>query len=198
MTYADPIEIETSRRIPVEELDEKSTASGSSVQEKLKKVSKDLNPLWRHYLGTEVAFEAAVREMINKLLSGISGAQDIDEPWLDEPRAELKEFLTLGSDWDGHGAKATSPRACVHAWRFLRALPNQIRGFEPYPEPDGRVGFEYHKNNKSLYLSFDADGDIAYVVVFRKPGGEEVHRGRGVKAGKVIPASIRRILNAVA
>ena len=204
MTYIDVIE--TSHRSPIEELDGKSTASGSSVQEQLTQMSKDLSSLWRHLSKpvppsqTADDVEAAVRKL-NMLLSGISGAKDVAKAQAVtslEVRAELKDFLTLGFDWDGHGAKAISPKACVHAWRFLRAPLRQLPEFEPYPEPDGSVGLEYHKENKSLYLSFAADRQIAYVLVVRKSGAEEVHRGRGVIAGKVIPVSIRRILDAVA
>lgn len=119
---------------------------------------------------------------------------------LDDLRAELDEFANLDPNWDGHGAAPISRAACEYAWRFLQELPEEKRNFEPYPEPDGSVGFECHKDNKSsMYLSFSPVGEIAYVAVFKyESGAEEVHRGSGLRAGSEIPSRIRELIDDIA
>lgn len=126
------------------------------------------------------------------------GATESHVSELETFRRELDEIGALGSDWDGHDAAQISGNACRHALEFFEALPADLRQFEPYPEPDGSVGLEYHRDNTfSLYLSFSPEGELSYVAVFRDPkGGEEVHRGSGIKATDELPDALRVFLGA--
>ncbi|MFV1977551.1 MAG: hypothetical protein ACC651_17560, partial [Candidatus Scalindua sp.] len=53
---------------------------------------------------------------------------------------ELQELSQYESDWDGHGGRAISKRACEHAESFVSMMENKASFFEPYPDPDGSVG----------------------------------------------------------
>jgi hypothetical protein len=107
---------------------------------------------------------------------------------------ELHELSQYESDWDGHGSRAISKRACEHAESFARMMGNKASFFEPYPDPDGSVGLEYHDNGTtSMYFNFSADGELTYLVIL----GTEVHRGHGVHVTDSIPAALRTFIDAV-
>jgi hypothetical protein len=133
----------------------------------------------------------AVIEAMRKLTTGMfapatgfrtESAQGID-PYVKRLDDELRSFILLGEDWDAQGAEAISVEACEQARRFVTSLPPQFHRFEAYPEPNGNVGLEYHKNGTvSLYLSISGTGEITYVAITRdRTKGEEIHRGHGVR-----------------
>ncbi len=107
---------------------------------------------------------------------------------------ELQELSQYESDWDGHGGRAISKRACEHAESFVSMMENKASFFEPYPDPDGSVGLEFHGNGaKSMYFNFSAEGELTYLVVL----GKEVHRGHGVHVTDSIPAAVRIFIDAI-
>jgi len=94
---------------------------------------------------------------------------------------KLIEIAKLKAGWDGYNAEPISADAIRHAIAFVRSLGMQGSLFEPFPDPDGSVGLEGHKNNKSVYLNFSSLGAIAYVI----KGGNSIHRGHDVNAETV-------------
>lgn len=113
---------------------------------------------------------------------------------VDAIRHQLEEFSSLEEGWDGHGAKSLSQIACDSALTFLELLGSKAALFEPYPEPDGSVGLEYHDADRgSIHLSFSPTGDLAYVAA----RGTEVHGGRGVRMEKEIPPALKPFLDGI-
>jgi hypothetical protein len=86
---------------------------------------------------------------------------------------DLEEMSHLQANWDGYDADAISTEAVRFASEFIDILGTEALFFEPYADPDGSVGLEGHKDDRSIYLSFSPERKIAYVA---KIGGA-VHRG---------------------
>ena len=113
---------------------------------------------------------------------------------LDTIHKELQDLSDLEDNWDGHDGYAISKRACNHAWSFIKLLGNKANRFEPFPDPDGSVGLEYHDGgNVSAYFNFSAGGELSYVVIL----GDVVHRGHGIHVEDELPSILRSIVDAI-
>lgn len=88
-------------------------------------------------------------------------------------KSDLEEMSHLQANWDGYDADAVSTEAVRFASEFIDIVGTEALFFEPYADPDGSVGLEGHKDDRSIYLSFSPERKIAYVA---KIGGA-VHRG---------------------
>lgn len=86
--------------------------------------------------------------------------------------AELGE---LQADWDSRGAEPISREAIRFAKIFVLSVDS---AFEPFAHPNGSVGLEGHKGQKSAHLIVSPEGRFAYVL--RADGG--VHRGNNIDA----------------
>jgi len=138
---------------------------------------------FRNYFTHATASSAARPALISWLL-------DL-KAWGDETeqlKASVTDLLNLQRGWDGEDADPIDPRSAEHACAFIDALGERSKDFEPFPDPNGLVGLEAHKEGKAAYLSFFHDGLMAYV--FRV--GNAVHRGN-----KANPDVVKRVLNAV-
>ena len=155
-------------------------------------IADDLFTAVRSGAGTETPFKwLGFRSdwIIPSPLTG--GESEAKEAYL----GKLADMLALQGDWDGHGASSISPEAGKLAERFMKQLPATISDCDIYPEPDGSVGWECHKDNDfSLYLSFSPEEEIAYVAVYRHDGPEEVHRGKGIKMVDRLPEVLQRFI----
>lgn len=129
----------------------------------------------------------------------------VTEFWEEDLRSKLRRtalqdrvasLADLPDDWDGHGGERASTEALRRASQFIERMAGSLLTVEPYPEPDGGVGLEYHSDEHfSLYISFPPSGEAAYVAVLRRGGGkEEIHRGNGIASTTQLTAIINRIL----
>lgn len=100
--------------------------------------------------------------------------------WLETYKhaAALNELESLPTNWDGQGAERVSRHAIRNAKMLLASLEGAADTFEPFADPDGGVGLEGHKRDKSAYLVIAPDGAISYVV----REGAKISRGADVDA----------------
>ena len=69
--------------------------------------------------------------------------------------AKLDSFLNLPENWNGYGAKQFSPSYIEYAKSLLIKLPAKA---EVFPISDGRVQFEFDKDN-GAYLELEINSD---------------------------------------
>jgi hypothetical protein len=100
--------------------------------------------------------------------------------------AALSELESLPVDWDGQGAERVSRDAIRNAQLFLASLEGTADTFEPFADPDGSVGLEGHKGERSAYLVISPAGAISYVI----REGDKVNRGADVDV-----STMRRLLD---
>ncbi|MBF8254725.1 MAG: hypothetical protein HW373_1420 [Deltaproteobacteria bacterium] len=92
--------------------------------------------------------------------------------------AALKELQSLPANWDGQGAERVSQEAIRNAKLFLASLERTADTFEPFADPDGSIGLEGHKGERSAYVVISPEGAISYVV----REGDKVNRGADIDA----------------
>ncbi len=81
---------------------------------------------------------------------------------------ELKNLYTECSseNWDGEGAAPISQETYHEAVKFLRMLPLTIEMPETVPEPNGSIGFEWHRNQRVFVVSVKGKQSLSYAGVF--------------------------------
>ena len=138
---------------------------------------------------TEAPFEL----VHDKLTTWLIGAlRDYETRWQDALPSNLTEAINdikaLGYHWDGRAALPVSPQAIATAQTLLAQFGANAKMFEPFADPDGSLGLEAHKGQKSLYVVASPEGTFAYVL----RDGQTVHRG-----SKVDLENMRRISSAL-
>ena len=70
--------------------------------------------------------------------------------------------------WDGYGSRAVTLETMESALQFQEAVPVDVLKPAIVPEPDGRIGFEWHNTRGEwLIVSIGSDlGDIIYASCF--------------------------------
>ena len=91
------------------------------------------------------------------------------DPW--------QELRMLGHNWDGQGAEPVSRAALDHAKDFVASIAALGSVFEPFAHPNGSVGLEAHKADKSAFMIVSPKDRFAYVLRV----GDTVHRGNDVE-----------------
>lgn len=85
---------------------------------------------------------------------------------------KLESFLKLSAGWNGYNAQPFSPSYIWRAEELLAGLP--VKG-EVFPLPDGRVQFEFDKDDGS-YLEFELNTDDSVEVFEVRPDNTENER----------------------
>lgn len=98
----------------------------------------------------------------------------------------FQEIAALPANWDGQGAECVSANAIASARAFLGAIGGNADSFEPFADPDGSVGLEGHRSNRSAYIVIAHSGTCSYVI----RNDSRVHRGNDVDA-----ETMRRLLD---
>lgn len=79
--------------------------------------------------------------------------------------AKLRSFLNLPDNWNGYGARPFSKGYVKYAEYLLRRIPYTA---EVFPIPDGRVQFEFDKDD-GAYLEFEINDDYSIGVLEMHP-----------------------------
>jgi hypothetical protein len=89
--------------------------------------------------------------------------------------AELDEVYSqcANENWDGEGAAAITQATYIEALKFLSLLPLIIATPEIVPEPNGSIGFEWHRNQQVFVVSVKGRQTLSYAGVFN--GGVRPH-----------------------
>ena len=74
--------------------------------------------------------------------------------------SKLRSFLRLPDNWNGYGARQFSPGYLKYAESLLKSIPFKT---EVFPIPDGRVQFEFDKDD-GAYLEFEINDDYTIGV----------------------------------
>ncbi len=111
----------------------------------------------------------------------IDSLQDYEQEWFDplSPSKVLEaidEIRSLEANWDGQNAEPVSIMAIESAKKFLTQLGSAAVSFEPFADPEGGLGLESHKKEKSIYIIASPDSTYTYVL----RDGRAIHRGSKV------------------
>lgn len=110
-----------------------------------------------------------------------------DSEGLSKDQHETFEEITgLQANWDGQGAARVSPDAIAAAKAFLGSIGAGAASFEPFADPDGSVGLEGHRKDRSAYVVISHSGTCSYVI----RDDSRVHRGNNVDV-----ETMRRLLD---
>jgi hypothetical protein len=69
-------------------------------------------------------------------------------------------------NWDGERAAAITQATYIEALKFLAVLPLIIATPEIVPEPNGSIGFEWHRNRQVFVVSVKGRQTLSYAGVF--------------------------------
>ena len=84
-----------------------------------------------------------------------------DEAW--KVLSKLSSFSSLQSNWDSYGADQPAATAIREASSFVKALDRQrLPVYFTAPGPNGEVLIELKNANKSIEVTFEADGTSTY------------------------------------
>lgn len=123
----------------------------------------------------------------------IGSLRTYEENWIEqllpiEISEAIAEIKTFRANWDGQNAEPVSVEAIESAEQLLTQLENSAEFFEPFADPEGGLGLEASKGEKSIYII--ANPYNLYTYVLRC--GETVHRG-----SKVSLSNMLMVLNAL-
>ena len=93
-----------------------------------------------------------------------------------ELERRLREFTGYQRDWDGYGAPPISPKAVSRAKSVIAQAPIRQKAPNPFVSPTrhGGIGMEWKLDDrKELLLEVSRDGGLSYLLVVRRPDGEE-------------------------
>ena len=80
----------------------------------------------------------------------------------------IKEFFSLGKNWDGDGAEEIPENAIYASLNFLGELRYQLAGKEPSsaaPSPDGEIVLYWYGFNGYAEVNFDGSGNVTLCLV---------------------------------
>src|SRR5262245_20964910 len=71
---------------------------------------------------------------------------------LDAAESTLRDFATLGPDWDGDGALSINPTVISNATAIARALGSAFPMPDINPNPNGTISFEWESGSGIAHL----------------------------------------------
>ena len=80
-----------------------------------------------------------------------------------ETLGKIKTFYNLRENWDSYGAEPPSKAALQNAFSFVKSVDKQrLPIFFTAPGPNGEVLVELKQGDKSIEVTFEADGTSSY------------------------------------
>lgn len=107
-------------------------------------------------------------EMRTFLIKLLRESDSLSEGWNSSwQRLEIISENCSIPGWDGENAKAISTISYNNARHFLTCVPFGIVAPDPGVDIDGRMTLEWRRpDGRLLSLTFDADGNLHYIVFF--------------------------------
>ena len=109
-----------------------------------------------------------LQDLVNSYKLTISGQR------FDSARKSLFEISRECSEinWDGYGAKPITSETYFEALGFIDLLPEDLEPPDIVPEPTGKIGLEWRKGTKTIYvIALGGKNLISYAGIFG-PGNE--------------------------
>lgn len=97
------------------------------------------------------------------------------------------------ANWDGYSASPITLKTLKEALKIIRLLPSSFPLPEIVAEPDGSIGFEWHKGQKLIFvISVEGKYRINYAGIF---GSNKIHGSEyfGEMLPSVVIENLRRL-----
>ena len=104
----------------------------------------------------------------------------------------LKSIRRMKADWDGRGAPAPVERSISVAEFILPQLPDVVADARAGLDADGHVYLRLNRGSKVAYITVEPK---AMHLLYTEPGHPNVYIDDEQFNGRVIPASIRKVLD---